>query len=175
MSNIREARHTKASTQGYAEEQLACAAGASAALTLKESVDCSWKQHATWESEAGVRDDTKNATDVEIWCDSSITKMDVDAHLSEQEVITDAFSNNEANTQEIERVKMGLNNICIREDLATEKMVFSQESSRAVLEMGNVELIELRMHIMLTLRILRNTYLQMRKTNAARSRRDEPY
>ena len=30
---------------------------------------------------------------------------------------------------------------CIREDLAKEKMVFSKESSRAVFEMGNVELI----------------------------------
>ena len=56
-------------------------------------------------------------------------------HLSEKGVITDAFSNNEANTQDIERVKIGPNNICIREDLAKEKMVFSKESSRAIFEM----------------------------------------
>ena len=34
--------------------------------------------------------------------------------------------------------------ICIREDQAKEKMVFSKESSRATFEMGNVELIELK-------------------------------
>ena len=51
--------------------------------------------------------------------------MDVGTQLSEQEVITDAFSNNEADTQEIERVKIGSNKICIREDLAKEKVVFT--------------------------------------------------
>ena len=70
--------------------------------------------------------------------------MDVGTHLSEQAVITDAFSNNEANTQEIERAKIGSKNICIRDDQAKEKMVYSKESSRAVFEMGNVELIELK-------------------------------
>ena len=43
----------------------------------------------------------------------------------EKEVLTNAFSNNEANTQEIERMKIGSNKICVREDLAKEKMVFS--------------------------------------------------
>ena len=74
----------------------------------------------------------------------SISKMDVDTHLGDKEVSTDAFSNNEANDQVIQRVKVGSNNICIREHLAQEKMVFSEESSQAVFEMGNVELIELR-------------------------------
>ena len=36
-----------------------------------------------------------------------------------------------------------MNKICIREDLAKEKMVLSKDSSHAVFEMGNVELIEL--------------------------------
>ena len=35
-------------------------------------------------------------------------------------------------------------NFCSREDLAKEKIVFSQESSRAIFEMGNVEVIELK-------------------------------
>ena len=74
----------------------------------------------------------------------TVSKVDVGTHLSEQEVITDAPSNNEANTQEIERVKIGSNTICILEDLAKEKMVFNKESSRAVFEMGNVELIEFK-------------------------------
>ena len=38
-------------------------------------------------------------------------------------------------------MKIGSNKICVREDPAKEKMVFSKESSRAVFEMGNVELI----------------------------------
>ena len=62
-------------------------------------------------------------------------KVDVVTHLSEQEVITVAFSSNEATTQEIERVKIGSNKICIHKDLDKEKMVFSTESNRAVFEM----------------------------------------
>ena len=73
----------------------------------------------------------------------AISKVDAGTHLSEQEVITDPFSNNGANTQE-ERVTICSNKVCIREDLAKEKMVFSRESGRAVFEMGNVELIELK-------------------------------
>ena len=89
----------------------------------------------------------RSATEVELATRKLVrivSKVDVDTHLSEQEAITDAFSNNEANTQEIERVKNGSNKICIREDPAEEKMVFSKESSRAVFEMGNVEQIELK-------------------------------
>ena len=58
--------------------------------------------------------------------------------VKRKEVITDAFSNNEASTQDIERVKIG------SKKLAKEKMVFSKESSRAIFEMGDVELIELK-------------------------------
>ena len=43
----------------------------------------------------------------------AVTKVDVGIHLSEQEVITDAGTNNDANTEEIERVNMGSNKICI--------------------------------------------------------------
>ena len=116
-------------------------------LTLQEGVNSSWKQHATWECKAGVRDDTKNATAVEITSRRlvrAVSKVDVGAHLSEQEAVTDAFSNSEANTQEIERVKIGSTKFCIRKDPAKEKMVFSKEFSRAVFERGNVELIELK-------------------------------
>ena len=34
--------------------------------TLEKDVNIIWKQHATWESKVGVRDDTKNATEMEI-------------------------------------------------------------------------------------------------------------
>ena len=114
---------------------------------LDKGVNSIWKQRATWESRAGVRDDTKHATEVETASKKLVqatSEVDVGTHVSEHEVITVAFSNNEANTQDIERVKIGSNKICIREDLATDMMVFSKESSRAVFEMGNVELIELK-------------------------------
>ena len=68
-----------------------------------------------------MRDETKNATEGEIAPGNSmrtVSKVDVGTHLSEQEVIADAFSNNEANTQEIERVKIGSNKTCVREDLS---------------------------------------------------------
>ena len=89
----------------------------------------------------------KNATEVEIASRNLVraaSKVDVGTHLSEQEVITDAFSYNEADTQEIERVKIGSNKICIREDQADEKIVFSKESSPSVFELDNVELIQLK-------------------------------
>ena len=73
-----------------------------------------------------------------------LQKVDVDTDLRKQEVTTDALLKNEANTQEIESVNIGSNESCIREDLAQDKMIFSEESSRAMFEMGNVELIELK-------------------------------
>ena len=77
--------------------------------------------------------------------------MDVNT-LGDKEVSTHALLKNEAvkeeitktNTAAIERIKIGSNKMCIREDLAKEKMTFSQESSQAIFEMGNVELIELK-------------------------------
>ena len=74
----------------------------------------------------------------------SISEMDVDTHLGDKEVNTNAFLKDEANNQAIERVKVGSIKFCIRKDLAKEKMVFSQESSQAIFEMGTVELIELK-------------------------------
>ena len=113
--------------------------------TLREGVNSISEEIATCESKARVRDETKNSSSVEVAVVNSmrtVSKVDVCTRLSEQEVITDAFSNNES--QEIERVKIGSNKICIREDLVKEKMVFSKESSRSILEMGNVEPIELK-------------------------------
>ena len=74
----------------------------------------------------------------------STSQMDMDTHLSGKEVSTDTFSKNEApkeeltdtNTKIIERIKIDSNSICIREDLTKEKMMFSQESSEAIFEMG---------------------------------------
>ena len=50
----------------------------------------------------------------------------------------------EANTEVMERINIGSNKICIRSDLTKKNMMFSQESCQAIVEMGNVELIELK-------------------------------
>ena len=83
---------------------------------------------------------------------NTTSKMDVDAHHDDREVNTNALLNNEAvkeeitetNTKAIQRIKSGSIKICIREDLAKQKVMFSEESSQAIFEMGNVELIELK-------------------------------
>ena len=72
--------------------------------------------------------------------------MDVDSNLRANGVALDAICKTmricEKN-QQLNRVKAGSNKISIRNDLAQDKMIFSEESSRAIFEMGNVELIEL--------------------------------
>ena len=72
----------------------------------------------------------------------SISKLHVDTPLGDKEVSTNALLNDEASNQAVERDKIGSSKICFRQDLAKEKMVFSQESSWAIFDMGNVELIE---------------------------------
>ena len=67
-------------------------------LTLREGVNSISKEIATCESKAGVRDETANATEVEMAAGNS--RRTVSTSIG-------AFSNNEANTQEIERVKNG--------------------------------------------------------------------
>ena len=81
-------------------------------LTLKENAASIQETCVTRESQAEVRDDPKNATEMELASRilvRAISKVDVNTHLSTQEVISDAFSNKEANTQEIERGKIGSN------------------------------------------------------------------
>ena len=50
----------------------------------------------------------------------------------------------EASREVIERINIGPNKVCIREDLAKKNMMFSQESCPSIIEMGSVELIELK-------------------------------
>ena len=118
-----------------------------------QDVPSLWKQRATWRSKADVQDESKHITEADQVLGNrmqSISKMDVDTHLGDKEVSTDAFSKIEVvkeeltdtNTKAIERIKIGSDKICFREDLTKEKMVFSKESSRATFEMGNVEPIE---------------------------------
>ena len=73
------------------------------------------------------------------------SEVDVGMHLIGKEANTDARPNDEANTQEIERVKNGsYKKNVFREDQAKQNMVFSKESSRAVFETDNVKLVELQ-------------------------------
>ena len=46
--------------------------------------------------------------------------------------------------KQLERFKIGSNKTCIREDVVKENMMISQESSQAIFEMGDVELIQLK-------------------------------
>ena len=82
----------------------------------------------------------------------SILTWKMDTHHGDKEFSTNALLENEvveeeltdANTKVIERIKIASNKNGIREDLAKEKVLFSQESSQAIFEMGSVELIELK-------------------------------
>ena len=87
-----------------------------------------------------MRDDTKHATKGKATRQLVLptSKAKDDIHLTVTEELTDT------NTKDIENVRIGSNTICIREYLAKEKMVFSKESSQAIFNMGNVELIELQ-------------------------------
>ena len=107
---------------------------------LEDDTQRVWKKRATWESRAVVRDDTKHATEgratKQLVLPTSEAKDDTLLTVKEELIDT--------NTEDIERIKIGSNKVCIREDLAKEKMVFSKESSQAIFEMGNVELMELK-------------------------------
>ena len=68
-------------------------------LILKEGVNSISKEVATWESRTSMRDETKNATDVQMATgntERTASKVDVGTRLSEQEVVTDALLKNEA-------------------------------------------------------------------------------
>ena len=70
--------------------------------------------------------------------DTVLKKEDITDMVSQIEAVEE-----EANTEVMERIKIGSNNICIRNDLAKKDMMFSQESCQVIIEMGNVELIGL--------------------------------
>ena len=46
--------------------------------------------------------------------------------------------------EKLEKFKMGSSTTYIRNDVSKGNVIFSEESSRAIYEMGNMELIELR-------------------------------
>ena len=107
---------------------------------LEDDTQSVWTQRATWESRAGVRDDTKHATKVRATRQLVLPTSEAkdDTHLTVKEELTDT------NIKAIQRIKVGSNKFCIQEDLAKEKLVCSIESSQAIFNMGKVELIELK-------------------------------
>ena len=81
--------------------------------------------------------------------------MAVDTQINLQALLKDENVKEEiaeTNTEDIDKIKMGSNKICIRDDVAKENMVFSQECSQAVFNMGNIEEMQDAMPIMSTLK-----------------------
>ena len=103
------------------------------------------------------------------WTLNSVTRVSKNGFLKNEAVKEEPT---DANTKAIERIKIGSNQKCIREDLSKEKMVFSQESSQAIFEAGNVELIELKTSLIRCpscphYALFRNSSMPMRVANMA--------
>ena len=78
-----------------------------------------------------------NASDMET--DTVLKKEDVTDTISQTDAVEE-----ETNTEAIDKIKMGSNKICIRNDIAKKNMMFSPESCQAIMDMGNAHLIELK-------------------------------
>ena len=76
------------------------------------------------------------------------TMLQCEIDLREEGVPHDAISQDEEKMKEINKklgkLQMGSCTKSIHDDLLKGKIIFSEESSRAIYEMGNMELIELR-------------------------------
>ena len=66
--------------------------------------------------------------------DTVVKKEDITDTISQTEAVKE-----EASTEAIDKIKIGSNKICIRNDLAKKNMMFSPESCQAIMDMGNVE------------------------------------
>ena len=71
--------------------------------------------------------------------------METDAVL-EKEDITDMVSQIEAvkeetNTEVMERIKIGSNKMCVRNDFAKKNMAFCQESCQAIVDMSSMPIV----------------------------------
>ena len=100
---------------------------------------------------AGAQDSSELSTEVRT-CSGKLgqiaSDMATDTVLKKED-ITDMVSQIEAvlqvaNTEVMERMKIGSNKICLRNDLSKKNRMFSQESCQAIIEMGNVEQIEMK-------------------------------
>ena len=84
--------------------------------------------------------------------------MHVDTDLSGQEAETDAFLENAANAQEIDRVNKWIDKISIRDVLTKDKMILSEKSSRTIFEMVIVKLMELKKDTVKLMELKPKTY-----------------
>ena len=82
-----------------------------------------------------MRDDTKHATERKATRQLVLPTSEVndDIHLTVKEELTGT------NTEDIERINIGSNKICIREDLCEGEDGVSKESIQAIFNMGYVE------------------------------------
>ena len=159
--------------------------------TSDTDVPSLWKQETKREDQAGAQDVKDNSTEADLAhrkLGHTTPNMKVDTHLGNTEVCTNALLKNEAvkeeitetKTKAIERIKSGSHKICVREDLAKEIMMFSQESSQAIFEMGNVELIEFKTSRIQCPSCLHNVFkgtknLRMWQAYQTRRGNDTPY
>ena len=123
-SNFRTACDTEARTQGHVEAERAKPAAATAAAAAAAH----FPHRRTWDPIP----------------ESNMGKQGGDARRLKTHHRSGATQQATGAYQAIERINIGSNKIYIREDLPKKKMVFSQESSQAIFDMGNVELIELK-------------------------------
>ena len=97
----------------------------------KEDVKSNSKEVATWESRVGTRDETRDATGVEKASGNSwrtASKMVVGADPSGQEVTADLLLNKMKRIRKKStECKLVGTKFCFREDLAKDKMTFSEE------------------------------------------------
>ena len=114
--------------------------------TSDTHVPSSWKQGVKREDQAGAQDVTDHSIEADLATRKLVhtsSKMDVDTQVNTHALLKDGTVKEEfteTNSEAIDNIKMGSNKNCTRDNLAKEKMVFSQESSQAIFDMGNVEL-----------------------------------
>ena len=122
--------------------------------SLCDDVSTSTRKLITGQS--GIRDVRGNATDGQTGTRKLVRdsepvvdeKPQFEIDLRVQGVSQDAILQDEEKMKDInkklERLRIGSCTKSIRKDLSNGNMIFSEESSRAIYEMGNMELIELR-------------------------------
>ena len=99
-----------------------------------------WKQRATWESRAGVRDDTKHATEGRATRQLVLPTSEAkdDTHHTVKEELTDT------NTKDIERIKVGFKKIVFENTLRRRRWCSAKNPAKPFSTWGNVGLIELK-------------------------------
>ena len=93
---------------------------------------------------AGAQDGSEHSTEVRT-SSGKLEQIAFDMETDAADMVSQFEAvKEEMNTEVMDRIEMCSNKNCIRNDLAKKNMTFSQESCQAIIEMGNVELIELK-------------------------------